>query len=635
MEFELYPSNENSSSKIYNFYGLNSNIRGTRGEMEDMQNIASNEYPCIAPRGKRERVVSMPTTIVRAVSPDNGDTNDISSFTGISNGSFYYNGNVVSKVKRGGAPFDVELPDRFKWSIVRKSNLYIINGYDKEKNECEQFYYNIDTDVFDWWEACFTDLIIHCETSYNTAEDVINLYDGSLGEYSCTKSDGTVLSTSRYNQMYPKKNLFPKYFKPGDEIEILGVPTADNYEGQVFGYKTDDREIVPCNILPSGYFEGTVDIEGVKNPDDVSEFVITRAVIESVFDGGIKVKLYNKNGEVQDMGSTYCFRDLSSVTSGFLMGVTIRVKPKKFNNIAVHNGRIFGTSPVGDMIYASASDDFLSFNSEDVIKKFGARIPSDTGGRFTGLSTYNNDLIAFKENSITVISGNNPANYFATVIENIGAVSDSCICATPKGIIFLSLNGFYIYDGAMPHSVSSKLKNKYVGGVSGFDGNRYYVSARCFDGKYELITYDMRYGTWYKEDDLCVTDFFRFKNGFYAATGTDILRLEDGDFDGEWSFTLMPTHENRLDFKGINELWIRTKLEDGASFSVFTSVDGGEFRCHSHFTEPGFKIYRCPIRHKTGESYRIRLTGTGQAVITELEIKKADGGRRYKERSGD
>ena len=97
----------------------------------------------------------------------------------------------------------------------------------------------------------------------------------------------------------------------------------------------------------------------------------------------------------------------------------------------------------------------------------------------------------------------------------------------------------------------------------------------------------------------------------------------------------MPTHENRLDFKGINELWIRAKLEDGASFSVFTSVDGGEFRCHSHFTEPGFKIYRCPIRHKTGESYRIRLTGTGQAVITELEIKKADGGRRYKERSGD
>ena len=86
-----------------------------------------------------------------------------------------------------------------------------------------------------------------------------------------------------------------------------------------------------------------------------------------------------------------------------------------------------------------------------------------------------------------------------------------------------------------------------------------------------------------------------------------------------------------LDNKGINEIWIRAKLANGGSFKVHTAVGGGEFTEHTEFTKEGLNIYRCPVRLVMGESYSVKLSGTGDVVIYELELVRADGGRKYKE----
>ena len=102
-------------------------------------------------------------------------------------------------------------------------------------------------------------------------------------------------------------------------------------------------------------------------------------------------------------------------------------------------------------------------------------------------------------------------------------------------------------------------------------------------------------------------------------TCSKLWQLLNADVTVQFSAILIPSIHTKFSFSR------------NALFMIETAVGNSEFELHSAFGEPGLNIYRCPIRVRTGESYQVRISGSGKVVIYEIEIRKSDGGRRYKE----
>lgn len=647
MYFGQYANYDPTKTSTYNFYGLNRTRRTSKGEFSDMMNMSAREYPCATPRKPRTYVCKAPDEINVLIAPDSTTVESITGFTGIAGGGFYYNGTLKSE--------KFTLSPEWKWDIKQKGNVYIMNGYDSTGKKSLMYYYNIDTDEFDEGGTVMRDLIVTTKGDYI---EVIMNDSGPVNDYEVTKPDGTVIKCSDFFLKYKDyrvtdsngsyawsadNNLFDGYFDIGDEVTIEGFPThgIDN-GGQMFS----------CSLQSTGFFKAitpqpgvgaernnTVDTDNIVSLESVDKHAICTAKVTSfsyttVSGTGtarcrISFDLRNKNGE------TVKFKDL---TGFYCCGITIKKRTRVLDNITIHNGRIWGSAPSGNQIYGSSATELFSFSSEDIVKGFAVRIPSDAAGTVTGMCEYGNDLIVFKESSITIIAGDSPTNYYSYVIQGIGCVDPNSIAVTPSGVLFLSYNGFYIWSGNIPQLFSSRLDTKYVSAVAGYNDNVYYACAvRADNGKRELLTYNMQYNIWHILDDMNVTGYFAFKGKWYIADKIIIYECDsskEGAETVDWSFTSVKIHDNTLDEKGLTELWIRCEMDEGAEFKVETKADDEKFKTHGTYSGTGRQIFRCPIRMNMCDNYQYRIKGHGNVVFYEIETHKMFGGRDYKNSAG-
>lgn len=637
MDFNVYTPREAEKTRLCGFGGLNRRKEAARNEFSDMYNMTTDEYPCLAPCGKRMKIAEA-EHINTVAAPDVTNVSEVKGITGVCDGGFCYNGELKSE--------KFELPADMIWQIKQMGNMYIINGFDKGACRSVMYYYNIDTDEFDEGGKILHNLIVTTgkDSSGNPYIQLMGSGKNGVYAHSITTDDGKVINNSDYCDEYlteyynsgssggytlsKTENLFQKQFKIGDEITLEGFPGADN-NGQAWSVYSDH---VLTQSAKDTSKNNTVDTDNMPTTKNLSEYSICTATVTGFsitstasyqYAHRMYLKLTNKDGE----DATFVNLTDSGI---YVSGITVSKRTKVLDGITIHHGRIWGSAPSGNQLYASASDDVFSFSSQDISKKYAARIPSDSPGTFTALCSYNNDLIAFKPDNITVISGTNPTNYSSYTIDGIGCIAPKSVAVTPEGVIFLGRKGFYIYNGASPKCISEKLHTVYKDAVGGFDGETYFVSAVKKDDTAELLAYSMNRGLWYKRDDFSAVGFFGFCDGFFGADDTAVYRLDTHDAV-EWSFTLARTHENNLDNKGINEIRVRAEMEEGAIFCVETAVGDGEFVSHTAFSKPGLNVYRCPIRLKLGENYRIRIKGSGNMVIYEIEVQKTVGGGRYKE----
>lgn len=635
MQFDLTEGKPLYRGDIYSFYGLNRKRKGGRGEFEDMYNMSSIEYPCIAPRMPRKKVFEAPGSIQAVAAPDFTNTMEATGFTGIANEQFYYNGTV-----KYGAVFSNE----YQWQIIRMGNLYIINGFAQRRGTYDSVLscYNEDTGkLFSGSEEMDSLIVTAGNNSKGSFLATFRYGFSEVYNYSVTDIYGVEINNSDFFDKYaygyelPSSNIFSKVFTIGDEVTISGFPSREENTGQIWTHSSST--VLPQTAQDFEY-NNTVDTDLVMDISELSDYTITYAEV-SGFDVGkltlngrtiyvhyIYFNLKNKNDEKISFDSMQ-----SSTYTFYCSGVRIKKRERVFDNIAVHHGRIWGTLPTGNAVFASASDDIFSFSSSDITKMYAARLTSDTEGRFTGMCEYNDEICAFKENSITIIYGSNASNYTESVIRGTGCIDGRSVAVTLDGVIFLAYNGFYLYSGGVPQCISESLNTRYVSATGGFDGTCYYASAVKENGESELLVYDMRYGVWHRQDDFKALGFFRFRGGFYMADERNVYNAGTGTEKPEWSITSVRIHDNMLDNKGIHEIWVRADVEEGAEFTVYTSCGNDDFIKHTTFSQSGLHVFRCPVRLIVGTSYRYRLEGKGNVVIYEVELVKSSGGRRYKE----
>ncbi len=637
MFIDQYKGSSPSGTAIRSFYGLNRTRRGSGGEFEDMLNMGTLEYPCAAPRGTRKKVAGTETEIDAAAAPDSTNTDSVTGLTGISGGAFYYNG-----AKKSG---NAELTQGLRWEIIRMGNLYVMNGYDPANSCSYLYYYNVDTDKFGEGGSAKTmkDLIVASGNDENGSYLATFRYGfDSVYSYTASDGEGRQIKNSDFfdaygNPVIHPPNIFERVFDIGDEVSISGFPSYDENFGQVWTYIGTTGTVVPQSQDHSG--NNTVDTDLVSDMDEIGKWDIADARVKSfevrksslegtdIYVHKVYFELRNKDGEeltfsdmVSDTASVYC------------SGVTVKRRSRVFDHICAHNNRLWGTVPTGNMIYASSSADIFDFTSESVNSMFAASLPSDTPGSFTGLAEYGSELIAFKEDSISVVYGSGVRNYGISVIPGTGCIASGSIAATPSGLIFLGYKGFYIFTGSVPVCISQKLNAEYTSASAGFDGNIYYASAVRGGGTRELLTYDLRFGVWHIQDGFEAAAMFRFRSGFYIAGADGIYKTdaEDGE-EPEWSFTSVRMYGGAAGSRAVSEIWIDADISAGAHFEVETSAGNGGFVKHTSFRGSGRDVFRCPVRAEAGNGFRFRISGSGKAVFYEIELRSTESGRRYKD----
>lgn len=666
-----YDESSITSANIYSFGGLNRTKKVSRNEFADMGNMSAREYPCLAPRTKHERIFDTSGVIQCAAAPDAPYAESIEGLTGIADEAFYYNGVKKSK--------NIVLSKDMQWEIkkiMRDDGIhYIIHGYESVEKLSIMYMYTPKTDKFARMGVIMDDLIVIASTD-STGDYLATFRYGfdSLLDYT-VEVDGKTIDCSQFFLKYGNgrvlsstENIFKQYFSYGDEVDISGFPTAAESVGQVFQYKGTGADVVPLTNSDYSY-NNTYDADSGVSDDYITTAYVDGFDISFVSVSGVKCPvhkvyftLYNSQNEqvhFDDMVGS------GKVPNYYCCGITLSSLERAYTTIEIHNSRIWGTSPDGQQIFVSASDILYDVSDTSLTGSNAAgnanagRIRFDMPGEFTGLCEFKDYVFAFKESCVGIIYGDNPSNYGITIYPWTGCIDRSSIAVTKDGVIYLSYNGFYMFDGTTAVCISGKLNRRYKAARSCFDGNVYYTLAifdvRRDDGStyetYEILAYDTRYGTWhiYDSDPILVVaedgidipmsdmyyNMFTFRGELYilfykwAYHKTDIV-----DDTVSWYVTSAPVTDNDLDYKSVNEIWIYADVADGAHFTVYTITDGGEPVEHTKFTTPGTHVYRCPVRALNCTNYQYKLIGLGDVVIREIEIRKYNGSsRRYKERA--
>lgn len=637
MQIAVSKGTENRATQINTFLGLNRLRRPDMGEAEAMENMSSDEFPCASPKKGRELVAEATGKILAVAAPDAAFTQSISGFTGISGDGFYYNGERKTTITgtRKSNKLSIALDENAKWEIKKKGDIYIMNGYNPDTKRSGFYYYNTETDEFGYGGKVMPKMIVMIGNDDKGSYIEALRYCAAVDDYVINYADGDTFDCGDYRKLYyygagaisEKENIFAHYFEAGDELRIEGFKSTN--EGQFF--EVDDGVYKTADFITDFSRFNTVDADDIPYSQTIAG--IAHVYVEgfsSVSSSSDRHKMYikaysNSNKEV-DFPTFY-----SDLNPFYYAGVTISKKMPNISTFGLHQGRIWGAPPSGRYIYASASDDIFSFSTADMANAFAWRMPSDTSGAFTAFVSFNGELLGMKRESITVISGTSVKNYYTHTIHGTGCIAPRSVATTPHGVMFLSYRGFYIYNGTLPESFSHKLNTEYSDATSGYDGRKYYASATDTDGNREVLVYDTHNGLWHRETGDTVTGYFNFCDGFYMCDENYLYRLGTTSEDVTWSIT--PEMMGGIDLWGVNEVWVRAEISDGAEFSVSSDRGDNNWCNHATFTQrDSVGVYRASVRFSHGNNYRLRISGRGSVIIYGIELIHSTGGRRIKER---
>lgn len=196
------------------------------------------------------------------------------------------------------------------------------------------------------------------------------------------------------------------------------------------------------------------------------------------------------------------------------------------------------------------------------------------GGNITGLAALSEALILFKEDSLTVFTGNYPAIMQASTIPARGLIASDreSVAVANEYVYYMSSDGVYRFGGGAPYSISSAAKIKGTEAVGASNGSKYWLSLKEDSGKYALYVYDIALGLWHKEDDTKAVSFVPISGRMYMATDTQILKLDTNSEAVEWEAEFWFDEGTHLPKKykkfvargnlGECEVWLKADDED-------------------------------------------------------------------------
>ena len=298
-----------------------------------------------------------------------------------------------------------------------------------------------------------------------------------------------------------------------------------------------------------------------------------------------------------------------------------------------HTGRYLVISKYGDI------GDFTYSGKDD-----GARsVFSLDPGKWTAIKEFSGSVYAFKHCGMFRVVGSGATNFSLEKIFDKGCIGADAVASSGGTMYFCAADGVYRYSGGEVIKMSKPLDGLVprrsdcysFEAKLGADSEKLYCSFRTrrtsTDTSFNsvLCVYDMRSGAWHTEEfsEGTPQSLLRLSDALYAGFGVrGVKRLGGGGGEGFAPGVSLITKNYfyHFDKKAIGQVYIRFS----SASEVFASVsyDGGAF-IGRIAVNPNGGIGLAPFRLKKCNTFRIKLEGSGEVKIYDIEFALYRGGR--------
>ena len=550
------------------FRGYNHNLRVSDGEFYEMENMTSDFYPVLSPRGKR------------------GVYKTVDGLTGIiaknklcyTVGSRFVIGNTV--VEMGLDPgTDKELVSMGAYVIILPDKKYINTMNTKDRGDIEASFVSGAAVTFRLCSITgevITPATVAAKAPENPANGALWMDTSSkpnaLKQYS--ESSGSWVSVASTYLRVECAGIGAN-FKQYDAVEISGVKSAklqDINASMVIWDKGDDYVVV------SGIVDETIRQEEA-------------------------IKLERR-----------------MPTMDFVIESENRLW-----------GCRYGMNRKGEIvneIYASKLGDFKNWSCYMGLSTDSYTASCGTDGAFTGAVAYMGNPVFFKENCLHKVYGNYPANFQiqTTACRGVQKGSGKSLAIVNEVLYYKAGTAVCSYDGSIPTEISYCLgTEQYREAVGGALGNKYYISMLDSGGHANLFVWDTAKKLWHREDDFRAALMESIGGTLYAmedGTGKIWDMTNAGDNPEEevrWSVSTGEIGLEMPDMKYLARMIIRMSLEPGTEVRIYARYD------FSQDWEPLFAVrstrlrsFDIPVRAKRCDYMQLKIDGDGPGKIYSI-----------------
>ena len=288
-------------------------------------------------------------------------------------------------------------------------------------------------------------------------------------------------------------------------------------------------------------------------------------------------------------------------------------------------------------IYACKLGDFRNWNCFMGLSTDSYAASCGTDGPFTGAITHLGIPLFFKENCVHKVYGSMPSNYQvrATACRGVQKGNHRSLAIVNETLYYKARSGVCAYDGSLPVEVSETLGNTvYSDAVGGAHGSKYYISMRDSRDSWHLFVFDTAKGLWHREDGLRSLGFCSFQGEMYCIDGKDqniVTLLGSGEAYEDAVSWMAESGELVLsspDMKYISRLTVRLSVEPGTVIDMYAQYDLSEEWVHlCHIQGTNLRSLDIPVRPRRCDHMKLKLTGRGGMKLYSITktIEKGSG----------
>lgn len=563
-----------SRQMMEEFLGYNHNPRIAAGEFYDMENMASDSYPMLAPRKERGAVRTI-------TAPKGLAAKDCLIYA--DGGTLYYNGLTIPGFPTLSASTEKQFVSMGAYIAIFPDRVYL--------------------NTEDLTEFGYMD---NGNTTSGTVTFTLCKIDGT--EYSGTTASDTQPSNPANGALWIDTSGEIHTLKQYSANTSMWVQIATVYikigaAGIGAGFsKGDGVEISGCTAAGTDELNATMVIQ-----DRGENYIVVIGILDAA---ATQVGAVTVQRRAPDM-------DFIVEAGNRLWGCYYGISGGKTVN----------------ELYCCKLGDFKNWRCYAGISTdaWAASVGSD--GPWTGAVNHLGYPVFFKEGCYhkIYISSTGGHQVVTSNCRGVQKGSGKSLAVVNEVLYYKSVNEVCAFDGSGPASISSALGDvKYSAAVAGALGDKYYISMKNEQDEYSLFVYSTKTGQWHREDAVRVMFFTTLDSELYFIASDNRLYAElgsDGETEGnlKWRADTGEIGYSYPDHKYISRMTVRADMEQGSYIRVYMKYDGGDWRMKGTIEGDSIDSHVLPIRPRRCDHFALRFEGHGKAKIYNVTYVFEEG----------